>query len=145
MLSCRGCEHAIAGSLMRSKVTGEILFAVVFGCAEQSSAGGTLGRWCYNPTPDFALIIEIDVYGNGTAILRNRDPRADSWQGTGTKLIKRGDIYFSVDSQYGDRFKVDSNTGDLRLFAGDGPFDAAKAFEGRGQKCGQFPDAGVAE
>lgn len=110
-----------------------------------ASAGETLGRWCYNPTPNFALIIELDVEGDGTAILRSRDPRADSWQGSGTKLTKRGDIYLSVDSQYGDRFKVDSNTGDLQLFAGDGPFDTAQAFEGRGQTCGQFYDVGVSE
>ena len=145
LLSCRCCEPEISGSLMRSKVAGAIVSAVILGCAEQSSAGGTLGRWCYNPTPNFALIIEIDVEGDGTAILRSRDPRADSWQGSGTKLMKRGDIYYSVYSQFGDRFKVDSNTGDWQLFAGDGPFDTAKAFEGRGQKCGQFADVGVAE
>jgi hypothetical protein len=110
-------------------VVGIFLFTVA---PTTASAGETLGRWYYNPSPNFALIIELDVEGDGTAILRSRDPRADNWQGSETKLMKRGDIYLSVDSQYGDRFKVDSNTGDLQLFAGDGPFDTAQAFEGRG-------------
>ena len=99
---------------------------LLLGCDSQPTPAADpslIGRWCYKPgnTPKFWQIIEIRRVQTGYQLqLLHNDGSRGSYG-----LMRTGSFYVEVDSDFGDKYEIDTATGMLNVADNEGVFGSA--------------------